>query len=432
MDLNSILHSNSNAAGIAGSLSHQMNGVSAPYAGHAVPAPNDMQWTQVPGGAYYYPQFAASTATPMLRQLSSQGQVPQYYAVRDKQTASSNMPATQPQHQSQQLPGYGSPQLTSNSLMPNMNNPCADTQSPSTQHVPPLKRMCPSYMEVHNPSVNNDTNASPSFGMPNGYMPSMNGNVRNPLLPSNTLNQGYMGGMPNYPMNFPQQKKLPSETLSDEDVAMQLIRLGEPIMPKFPYGYDNASKLPPVAQLQTIASPSMMAPNGVKVEDMPYGGDSLQRQNLVNAQEGAMKRNRNDYAVPPNDYNPYAPRPMTMPYHDVMGAGFPNIMEQTSGLPMPMPFPVNDLKSAYPPVGNGMPPANGAVPAQVTGPVHSTTNSRCARCKRSKKGCDRERPCGRCRDAGLTSAECVSDDEHPAVTARKPRGRGRGRPKTRA
>jgi len=36
---------------------------------------------------------------------------------------------------------------------------------------------------------------------------------------------------------------------------------------------------------------------------------------------------------------------------------------------------------------------------------------RCQRCRKSKKGCDRQRPCGRCRDAGIGVDGCVSEDE---------------------
>lgn len=36
---------------------------------------------------------------------------------------------------------------------------------------------------------------------------------------------------------------------------------------------------------------------------------------------------------------------------------------------------------------------------------------RCQRCRKSKKGCDRQRPCGRCRDAGIGIEGCVSEDE---------------------
>ncbi|KAK4163577.1 putative transcriptional regulatory protein C56F2.05c [Cladorrhinum sp. PSN259] len=40
-----------------------------------------------------------------------------------------------------------------------------------------------------------------------------------------------------------------------------------------------------------------------------------------------------------------------------------------------------------------------------------STKPRCQRCRKSKKGCDRQRPCGRCKDAGLGADECISEDE---------------------
>ena len=40
-----------------------------------------------------------------------------------------------------------------------------------------------------------------------------------------------------------------------------------------------------------------------------------------------------------------------------------------------------------------------------------STKPRCQRCRKSKKGCDRQRPCGRCKDAGIGADECISEDE---------------------
>ena len=40
-----------------------------------------------------------------------------------------------------------------------------------------------------------------------------------------------------------------------------------------------------------------------------------------------------------------------------------------------------------------------------------STQPRCQRCRKSKKGCDRQRPCARCRDAGLPAELCISEDE---------------------
>ena len=40
-----------------------------------------------------------------------------------------------------------------------------------------------------------------------------------------------------------------------------------------------------------------------------------------------------------------------------------------------------------------------------------SSKPRCQRCRKSKKGCDRQRPCGRCQDAGIGIEGCVSEDE---------------------
>lgn len=40
-----------------------------------------------------------------------------------------------------------------------------------------------------------------------------------------------------------------------------------------------------------------------------------------------------------------------------------------------------------------------------------SSKPRCQRCRKSKKGCDRQRPCQRCKDAGLNADQCVSEDE---------------------
>lgn len=40
-----------------------------------------------------------------------------------------------------------------------------------------------------------------------------------------------------------------------------------------------------------------------------------------------------------------------------------------------------------------------------------SSKPRCQRCRKSKKGCDRQRPCSRCKDAGLSADQCVSEDE---------------------
>jgi hypothetical protein len=55
--------------------------------------------------------------------------------------------------------------------------------------------------------------------------------------------------------------------------------------------------------------------------------------------------------------------------------------------------------------------STGAVPPLGDDEPDLSTKPRCQRCRKSKKGCDRQRPCGRCRDAGLTADQCISEDE---------------------
>jgi hypothetical protein len=55
-------------------------------------------------------------------------------------------------------------------------------------------------------------------------------------------------------------------------------------------------------------------------------------------------------------------------------------------------------------------PAFPPVPGEEEQPDLST-KPRCQRCRKSKKGCDRQRPCGRCRDAGIPAEQCISEDE---------------------
>lgn len=40
-----------------------------------------------------------------------------------------------------------------------------------------------------------------------------------------------------------------------------------------------------------------------------------------------------------------------------------------------------------------------------------SSKPRCQRCRKSKKGCDRQRPCQRCKDAGIGVDGCISEDE---------------------
>lgn len=75
-----------------------------------------------------------------------------------------------------------------------------------------------------------------------------------------------------------------------------------------------------------------------------------------------------------------------------------------ASLPASRKQSIASSSSAFPVV------AAGAVAGEEEQPDLST-KPRCQRCRKSKKGCDRQRPCGRCRDAGIPAELCVSEDE---------------------
>ncbi|KAK1831627.1 hypothetical protein QBC39DRAFT_330652 [Podospora conica] len=70
------------------------------------------------------------------------------------------------------------------------------------------------------------------------------------------------------------------------------------------------------------------------------------------------------------------------------------------------PMSPTSLASRGPSVAPGSPAAAGDEEEKDTSSL-----PRCQRCRKSKKGCDRARPCGRCADAGITAENCISEDE---------------------
>jgi len=69
--------------------------------------------------------------------------------------------------------------------------------------------------------------------------------------------------------------------------------------------------------------------------------------------------------------------------------------------PFPASVPSQSRKTSSGSVGN----------FQHQGEEDLSSKPRCQRCRKSKKGCDRQRPCQRCKDAGLGADQCVSEDE---------------------
>lgn len=87
---------------------------------------------------------------------------------------------------------------------------------------------------------------------------------------------------------------------------------------------------------------------------------------------------------------------------------------KTKKTPVPVPTGSGPMSpSSLPPSRKQSVTSVAALPPPWGDPeqVDLSAKPRCQRCRKSKKGCDRQRPCGRCRDAGLSADQCISEDE---------------------
>ncbi|KAJ5106683.1 hypothetical protein N7456_003358 [Penicillium angulare] len=232
--------------------------------------------------------------------------------------------------------------------------------------------------------------------------------------------------------------------ISDEDVAMQLIRLGD--ASNFSHGRTSASTLDDAFSGAADAASSTGATSDG--EDFSEEEDDLPARRRLESSPmlppGAIKRHhkRLDDILPSADssdhssdgieegikseaeddalYKEFAPkakkpksRPMSVKPRSQKAAQKPKIKTTSA----PAPRKASD-KSAAP-----IPPLSPSSSRKVSGGSVNfqhqlgadeedlSTKPRCQRCRKSKKGCDRQRPCGRCKDAGIGIEGCVSEDE---------------------
>lgn len=227
----------------------------------------------------------------------------------------------------------------------------------------------------------------------------------------------------------------------DKDVAIQLMRLGE--MTNMSHGRTSASTLDdtfsgkadaasstgatseseseseaelPVARRQKLDDVGTVKPmyqttdahfipkresvDG-NVEDADYE-DSVNGSTLADGQARPVKfkappkhKASSSMSKPGLPKALKAPRPANL----IKTKKLPPVPAVPMG-PMAMPAPAKDDAASV----SSIQPGDDDHPDLSSKP-------RCQRCRKSKKGCDRQRPCGRCRDAGLSADQCVSEDE---------------------
>lgn len=247
--------------------------------------------------------------------------------------------------------------------------------------------------------------------------------------------------------------------ISDEDVAMQLIRLGD--ASNFSHGRTSASTLDDafsgaadaasstgatsdgeafsededdLPRRQRLDSSPMLPPGAVKrqhkrLDDILPSADSSDHSSDGADEFGSDERHGATVKHEEDDvlYKEFAPkakkpksRPANMPAKPRSQKAVPakqNKTAKTASRKPKVAGPAGAEKSTAP-----LPPVSPSSGRKGSGSVNFqhqlgadeedlSTKPRCQRCRKSKKGCDRQRPCGRCKDAGIGIEGCVSEDE---------------------
>ncbi|KAK3325697.1 C6 finger domain-containing protein [Apodospora peruviana] len=234
----------------------------------------------------------------------------------------------------------------------------------------------------------------------------------------------------------------------DKDVAIQLMRLGE--MSNISHGRTSASTLDDTFSGRADAASSTGATSDAESgsedeippsrrqkldsagghkklfstteahfvgpkESVEASGDDADYEDGV--EQGLMAAPRLKNPKPKSSNTPNGARPRSQSSNKVRTTSSksskPKVKKATTttgplGPMTPASLPASRKQS----VVSNPPPVSAAplLPGEDDHPDLST-KPRCQRCRKSKKGCDRQRPCARCRDAGLTAKDCISEDE---------------------
>lgn len=227
-----------------------------------------------------------------------------------------------------------------------------------------------------------------------------------------------------------------ASAISDEDVALQLMRLGDPMA--FSHGRTSTSTLDDAlsgkAELassdeedsdeedEEAANNLPSRPGHVQdvgpqrkkqrvMNELPSDGTSgsddyedrrdrnfLGSDGMNGTYEGLKKKLKGGRASLPGSSKAGKPRSLSMMKPKTKPSTFPKVPMSPSSMPAPS--------------------RKGSIASTLnfqhqlgTDEEDLSAKPRCQRCRKSKKGCDRQRPCGRCKDAGIGIEGCVSEDE---------------------
>lgn len=252
------------------------------------------------------------------------------------------------------------------------------------------------------------------------------------------LSAGAKAGMP------PTPDPTVGSVISDEDVALQLMRLGDASH------FSSHGRTSTSTADDALSGKAEVASSNSDEEDEDGGADSLRPQYVNGGSRVVKTKHRRGYSHLPSsnsmgtsgdeyednkDGSFHAGSDEIMPGHHGRAGdhGKPKLsMVKSRGS---VSSAKSSSKSAKPVSGKSKAKSsNGSKvpisPASMPPQSRKTSNAsltfqhplgideddlsskpRCQRCRKSKKGCDRQRPCQRCKDAGIGIEGCVSEDE---------------------
>lgn len=267
--------------------------------------------------------------------------------------------------------------------------------------------------------------------------------------------QSYSGPAGGYPRPqafgiLPTPDPTVASCISDEDVALQLMRLGD--ASNISHGRTSASTLDDAlsgrAEIASSATSDSDSDGDSEdgdhsvqpTADGHYDGvncilsKSNNSGNIQGEADGEYKSDQKDCLLKSdpdgvsNEYGQAVPSKYTGPKSAHAGT-HKSRSSSTSKKSLKHPGGTSNKKSKMPNLSSG--PKLPLSPASVTTQPRKTSSAstlnfqhhlgadeddlsskpRCQRCRKSKKGCDRQRPCQRCKDAGIGIEGCVSEDE---------------------
>ena len=223
--------------------------------------------------------------------------------------------------------------------------------------------------------------------------------------------------------------------ISDEDVAIQLMRLGDPLA--FSHGRTSTSTLD-----DAMSGKAELASSDEDEDDdeeevsrlptvprFPNGdvGPQRKKQRLMNElpsdmTSGEEYEDRRDGTFTGDDADNEGQRKLGKHKSSKVRSSMPGSMKASKprphGVAKPKAKSLGHFKTPMSPTSMPAPSRKPSIASslnfqhQFGGDEDDLSSKpRCQRCRKSKKGCDRQRPCGRCKDAGIGEDGCVSEDE---------------------